>query len=209
MIERLTLKTLEKYLDACPWYSAGHLEIYKRLSDTPASENLISNVATRLFSRQPLYEVYVKKNGIAPTAIVAEQKRSQNEIIDLETSEKESDVKFYFVGGDYFSKKDFEQVKLDRSTPIDKFIADRPTLLRSALENKDVENTPTTKEVEYNIDSIFDDVDFFTDALATIYAEQGYYKRALEVYAKLILLYPEKSSYFAALVKDLKSKHNL
>ena len=209
MTEKLTLKTLEKYLDAYPWYSAGHLELYKRLSGTPASETLISNVATRLFSRQPLYEAYIRKNGIAPVAIIVEQKRSRNEITDIETSEKENDAKFYFIGGDYFSRKDFEQVKLDRSIPIDKFIADRPTLLRSALENKDVGNTPAAKETEPNIDTIFDDVDFFTDALATIYAEQGYYKRALEIYAKLILLYPEKSSYFAALVKDLKSKHNL
>ena len=50
--------------------------------------------------------------------------------------------------------------------------------------------------------------DFYTETLARIYAEQGYYEEAIKVYAKLILLYPEKSAYFATLVNEVKSKNN-
>ena len=50
-------------------------------------------------------------------------------------------------------------------------------------------------------------MDFVTETLAAIYADQGYYDKAIEVYAKLILLYPEKSAYFATLVNEIKSKN--
>jgi tetratricopeptide (TPR) repeat protein len=53
----------------------------------------------------------------------------------------------------------------------------------------------------------FDSLDFVTETLAKIYADQGYYDKAIEVYAKLILLYPEKSTYFATLVNEIKSKY--
>ena len=208
MVETLNLGSLEKYLDIYPWYSIGYLELYNRLSSTPMSENLASKVAPRLFSRQAIYDIYIETTGTAPTAIAIEQTNSHNEITDISTEEKENDVKFYMVGGDYFSRKDFEMVQLNRNSPIDKFIEDKPTLLRSALGNRRTESS-AVKESECSFDAIFDDAEFYTETLATIYTEQGYYKRALEIYAKLILLYPEKSSYFAALVKDLKSKHNL
>ena len=52
----------------------------------------------------------------------------------------------------------------------------------------------------------FFDEDFYTETLGKIYAEQGFSQRALEVYEKLILLYPEKSAYFAALIEEIK-KH--
>jgi len=206
MIDNLNLKTLEEYIDLYPWYSAGYLELYRRLGDTAVSEELLSKAAPRLFSREPLYRLYVEKRGIIPLPADREGTIS-GEVIEVGV-EKISDTKFILVGGDYFSKKDFENISLDRSLPLDKFIEDKPSLLRSVLENRNRESISVEKE-DNGFDTIFDDSEFYTETLATVYAEQGYYKRALEIYAKLILLYPEKSSYFASLVKDLKSKLNL
>jgi hypothetical protein len=48
-----------------------------------------------------------------------------------------------------------------------------------------------------------------TETLAKIYADQGLYTRAIDVYEKLSLREPKKSAYFAVLIqnlKDLKSK---
>ena len=45
--------------------------------------------------------------------------------------------------------------------------------------------------------------DLYTETLAQIYAEQGYYDQSKEIYSKLILAYPEKSAYFAALIQKL------
>ena len=41
---------------------------------------------------------------------------------------------------------------------------------------------------------------------ARIYEEQGLFNKAIRVYAKLSLKFPQKSVYFASLIKDLKSK---
>lgn len=114
--------------------------------------------------------------------------------------------RFVLAGGDYFSRKDFELVELDKSKPLDNFIAEKPTLLRSIVRDKKPESIEIN---EIDTSELFDDASFYTETLASIYTEQGFHKRALDVYGKLILLYPEKSSYFATLVKEIKEKHKL
>lgn len=118
--------------------------------------------------------------------------------------------KVILAGGDYFSRTDFDQLELDTTQPLDKFIVEKPSLLRSNLNsgNNEMEPYLETETVSVKEEEKFEDSGFYTETLAKIYTEQGFYKRALEVYAKLILLYPEKSTYFASLVQELKSKHN-
>jgi hypothetical protein len=48
--------------------------------------------------------------------------------------------------------------------------------------------------------------DIITEAMAEVLEKQGMNKKAIEVYEKLILLYPEKSTFFATRIKDLKSR---
>lgn len=121
-------------------------------------------------------------------------------VIDEETTQEDQKPKIIVVGGDYFGRDDFESIKLDDSKPLDKFIAERPSLVK---QNPLPETKVSSEEfIE------FDDTVFYTETLAKIYTEQGFYKRAIDVYAKLILLYPEKSSYFASLVQELKTKNN-
>jgi hypothetical protein len=45
-----------------------------------------------------------------------------------------------------------------------------------------------------------------SETLARIYAQQGNIPKAIDAYKRLSLKIPEKSSYFAALIKDLEDK---
>ncbi len=50
--------------------------------------------------------------------------------------------------------------------------------------------------------------DFVSETLAHIYARQGYYDRAIEVFEKLSLKYPEKNIYFAGQIEKIKKLKN-
>lgn len=52
--------------------------------------------------------------------------------------------------------------------------------------------------------SVQESDEFVTETLARIYAKQGSYHKAIRAYQKLSLKFPEKTTYFAALIEDLK-----
>lgn len=92
------------------------------------------------------------------------------------------------VGGDYFSQNEYEKVRKEGDGIFSRFAA------RARQEM-----TPEERMAH-------DDMDFCTETLAQIYAEQGYYDHAINIYEKLILAYPEKNAYFAALIEKLRTE---
>lgn len=55
-------------------------------------------------------------------------------------------------------------------------------------------------------DSISDDELPASETLARIYEQQHEYKRAIKIYQKLILKFPDKMTYFAGLIEELRKK---
>ena len=87
------------------------------------------------------------------------------------------------------TSKPFKQQAL-----IDKFIANNPKIQFS--DKFEYENPQPNLESEAS-ESIF------TESLAKIYIKQGQYEKALHIFEKLNLKYPEKNSYFADQIRFL------
>ena len=88
------------------------------------------------------------------------------------------------------------QKKLSRKELIDKFIAENPSISRPKAE--------FYNPISMAQNSIIDKGDIVSETLAKIYQKQGYLDKAIEIYEKLSLLFPEKSIYFAAQIEKIK-----
>ena len=87
--------------------------------------------------------------------------------------------------------------KLSRKELIDKFILENPSISRPKAE--------FYNPISVAQNSIIDQENIVSETLAKIYEKQGYVEKAISIYEKLGLKYPEKSRYFAAQIERLKN----
>jgi tetratricopeptide (TPR) repeat protein len=85
---------------------------------------------------------------------------------------------------------------------IDEFIKKMPVISRPKSTFFDPVDAAKT--------SVTDQENVVSETLAKIYCDQKYFEKAIKIYERLSLKFPEKSSYFAALIEkaeiELKSK---
>lgn len=85
----------------------------------------------------------------------------------------------------------------DRFSLIDKFLEDIPVFTPVPI-------TEDQHPVDVAYESIKEDVEVVTETLAAIYMNQQLFEKAIGVYEKLILKNPEKSTYFASRIEEIK-----
>ncbi len=142
-------------------------------------------------------------------------------LIEEENSSLEDKV-FYMDPG--FSAPDYSDLlELDLEESNDMMRDDRSTSnevdsfsrkqLQSDLIEKFIISNPRIEPVRDKSDLPVDDLSkpyteekggFLTETLARIYVKQGYYSKAIDIYEKLSLKFPEKSSYFATQIEKVK-----
>lgn len=93
------------------------------------------------------------------------------------------------------SNDDEEESLLSDDELIEKFLLEDPKIVPSRAEFY----SPVSQAKK----SVMDHDDVVSETLAQIYRKQGNFQKARWCYEKLILLHPEKSAFFAALLKEI------
>ena len=87
--------------------------------------------------------------------------------------------------------------QMSRKELIDKFIAENPSISRPKAE--------FYNPISVAQNSTIDKDDIVSETLAKVYLKQGYFEKAISIYEKLSLNFPEKSIYFAAQIEQIKA----
>lgn len=187
-LKTLTLDELLGVVNLYPWYGAARKEICLRMAGSGGEgwgKSQFSDAALYIAKRECLADIY-----------------RAGENTDWADKDMEEIVKSYIakgdepmsgqkqvraLGGDYFTQAEYDNVRKSEDSVFSGFAAkasgDGPEKGGKGLEDE-----------------------FCTETLAAIYAEQGYFEQAKNIYSRLLLKFPKKSPYFAALISELDKK---
>jgi hypothetical protein len=179
------------------------------------SEEFINEIEKESFSGEP------EEDALDQTVYISEEIYEEEDdaaiiIIDGETGSIEEKITYLDPGFSVPEHSDLLELEPEeKTTPqaipvkepvsqkklqselIDKFIIANPR-----IEPKR-EKTETTN-IDISTPYVEERGGFVTETLARIYINQGYYSRAIDIYEKLSLKFPEKSSYFASQIEKVK-----
>lgn len=121
-----------------------------------------------------------------------------DDLLELDLDEFPGDIPDEEIHGRTISEKTDRDIKTqNQSELIDKFIITNPRIEpikgKSDLPLEDISRPFVEQEGS-----------FVTETLARIYIAQGYYSKAIDIYERLSLKFPEKSSYFAFQIEKVK-----
>ena len=190
-------------------------EIEKRLQEIKGTEHNIIDHGLQelpvdsqqsLVDEKPVFEIDNEGSFIIEDLPVADNV--------IEVSSKADLLNFEYNIEEYINnspenkeQKTISDNELEEISPSEKEISQAELIDKFILANPRIE--PVKDKSEIQVSDISKPVNdekgsFITETLARIYIKQEYYSRAIDIYEKLSLKFPEKSSYFAAQIEKIK-----
>ena len=193
-LKTLPMDELAGVVNLYPWYGAARKELCRRMAGIGADSwgiNQFADQAMYVGDRGLIADImrsgnakdYSDKNleELVRSYIIEDNKPVAN--VNDNVAELKPQPARRIPGGDFFSQSEYENVRREDDNVFSRFRANT-----KPAENGSEDNS---------------EIDFCTETLAGIYAEQGYFDQAKRIYSKLILAFPEKSAYFASLIKKI------
>ena len=188
-LKKLNLDELVGVINLYPWFGAARTELCARMSRMGEgwSDAQFADAAMYVASRDKLAAIWRKaRKGDWQDVDVEDILKSYIEDKpELQDTSTVPERKVIVVGGDYFSQEAYDKVRRSDDNVFSRYAA-------KAKSKRPAEGADSPVSF-----------DIYTETLAQIYAEQGYFEQAKEIYSKLILAYPEKNAYFAALIQKI------
>ena len=191
-LKKLNLDGLVGVVNLYPWFGGARKELCERMSRMGEgwADAQYAEAAMYVVAREKI--AALKRDSQTRNLADADIEvllKSYIGRVDETKAEPEAvepeERKVYAVGGDYFSQTDYEQVRHSDDNVFSRYAA------------------KARQEAHVQSEAVSHEISFYTETLAQIYAEQGYYEQSKEIYSKLILAYPEKSAYFASLIEKI------
>jgi len=123
-----------------------------------------------------------------------------DDLLELDLTDNKAiipdEVEFVLEGSVAKNKTSEKQLQ---SELIDKFIIANPRI-------EPIRDKTSLTSIDKSKPFIEEEGSFVTETLAKIYVNQGYYSKAIDIYEKLSLKFPEKSSYFATQIEKINER---
>ena len=182
-LKKLNLDELLGVINLYPWFGGARKELCIRMSRMGEALSDAQCAETAMY-------VVAREKVAALRKLSADADWTDTDVEKLlksYISEKPAAVeqKVYVVGGDFFSQAEYDRVRQADDNVFSRYAG------KSAA-------TPVHQPARAE-----NEICFYTETLAQIYAEQGYFEQARDIYSKLILAYPERSAYFASLIEKI------
>lgn len=221
LVTNTDIKALNEYRKKYPYFQSLYVVIAKALKNRnhPKKEAFVRK--SSVYSANPDYlnEIingdfkFATKHSEAKAPIVETPKENTPDPSNLDEATEEikatkARIDALLAGTDTPEQPASNKKKSSTASQveiIEKFIKDEPSIERQKISR----NEAPSKQVDLASKALRDVDSFETETLAKLMAMQGKPRKAINIYKKLSLKFPEKSTYFAGQIEEIKSKQNV